>query len=301
MIKVRQSVYHKIQQYQEAVGLFVRRAIFLLSIPLLTSGCSGGPDLDKMHPSMLPIPAEASYTMEQMSMTKGAPIFVRIFKEESEFEIWKKRADGYYYHFKTYPICNWSGKVGPKQRNGDRQAPEGFYTIWNGLMNPKSRYHLAFNLGYPNKLDRAYGRTGKHLMVHGDCSSSGCYAMTDALVEEIYAIAREAFNGGQKGFQVHAFPFRMTKENMKRHRKQRWNHFWRNLKQGYDLFLRTRKPPTVDACSRRYIFNAHFYNGRPKNAAAPCPRYKKIKVADFPQSPLNVAAIQATSGSLTGP
>ncbi len=291
---------HLFKTIQQWTAPFMRLVVLAVCLPLLVNGCSGGPDLDKVHPSMLPIPAEASYSLEKMSMTKGAPIFVRIFKEESEFEVWKKRSDGYYYHFKTYPICNWSGKVGPKQRNGDRQAPEGFYTIWNGLMNPKSRYHLAFNLGYPNKLDRAFGRTGKHLMVHGDCSSAGCYAMTDALVEEIYAIAREAFAGGQKGFQVHAFPFRMTKANMKRHRKKRWSRFWHNLKQGHDLFLRTRKPPTVDACSRRYVFNAHFYNGRPKNASAPCPGYKKIKVADFPKSIVSTAALQSTSGTMTG-
>ncbi len=272
--------------------------ILALIAPFLLLGCAGGPDLENMHPSKLPIPVAATQSLQRMSMAKGAPIFVRIFKEESEFEIWKKRSDGYFYLFKTYPICNWSGNIGPKQRDGDRQAPEGFYTIWNGLMNPKSQFHLAFNLGYPNKLDRAFGRTGKHLMVHGDCSSSGCYAMTDALVEEIYAIARESFSGGQKGFQVHAFPFRMTKANMKRHNKKRWSGFWRNLKQGYDIFERTRKPPTVDACSRRYVFNAHFNGRRPQNAAAPCPSYRKIKVPTYRNAMMSEARIQPTSGTM---
>lgn len=273
---------------------------FFLFLPFFLLGCSGGPDLGKMHPSMLPIPAETSMSMEQKQMGKGAPIFVRIFKEESEFEIWKQRDDGYFYLFKTYPICNWSGKIGPKQRDGDRQAPEGFYTIWNGLMNPKSRFHLAFNLGYPNKLDRAFGRTGKHLMVHGDCSSSGCYAMTDALVEEIYAIAREAFAGGQKGFQVHAFPFRMTDANMKRHGRKyrRWRGFWRNLKQGHDAFLRTRKPPVVDACGRRYIFNARFNGARPQNAAAPCPAFRRMKVPTYKNTMLNNARLTPTSAHM---
>ena len=144
-------------------------------------------------------------------MDAHAPIFIRIFKEESELEVWKQRDDGRYYHFKTYPICNWSGELGPKLKQGDRQAPEGFYTVTREQMNPDSKYHLAMNLGYPNAYDRAHRRTGDFLMIHGKCKSAGCYAMTDALIEEIYAMARESFIGGQDSFQVHAFPFRMTR------------------------------------------------------------------------------------------
>ncbi len=134
-----------------------------------------------------------------------------------ELEVWKQRDDGRFYHFKTYPICNWSGDLGPKTRYGDRQAPEGFYTITREQMNPDSKYHLAFNLGYPNAYDRSQQRTGDFLMIHGKCKSAGCYAMTDALIEEIYAMARESFIGGHDSFQVHAFPFRMTDENMARY------------------------------------------------------------------------------------
>ena len=93
---------------------------------------------------------------------------------------------------------------------GDRQAPEGFYTVTKAQMNPNSSLYLAFNLGYPNLYDRANRRTGDFLMVHGKCRSAGCYAMTDGLIEEIYALAREAFIGGQETIQVHALPFRMT-------------------------------------------------------------------------------------------
>ena len=170
----------------------------------------------EIAPHLRPLPHDTMMLLGKKGMDAQAPIFIRIFKEESELEIWKQRDDGRFYHFKTYPICNWSGDLGPKVRYGDRQAPEGFYTVTREQMNPDSKYHLALNLGYPNAYDRSQKRTGDFLMIHGNCKSAGCYAMTDALIEEIYAIARESFIGGNDSFQVHAFPFRMTNENMAR-------------------------------------------------------------------------------------
>lgn len=189
-------------------------------------------------------------------MKAEAPIFVRIFKEESELEVWKLRDDGHFHHFKTYPVCTWSGELGPKLQQGDKQAPEGFYTVQKTQMNPNSNFHLAFNLGFPNAFDRAHGRTGSALMVHGKCKSAGCYAMTDALIEEIYALAREPFDAGQPSFQVHAYPFRMTEANMERHKGSRWHEFWKTLKEGHDHFETTRLPPPVVVCGRRYHVNA---------------------------------------------
>jgi len=157
---------------------------------------------------------------------------------------------------KTYPICRWSGELGPKLREGDRQAPEGFYMVGPAQMNPNSSLHLAFNLGYPNAFDTAHERTGSYLMVHGDCSSRGCYALTDEQISEVYALAREAFAGGQRAFQVQAFPFRMTPKNMARHRGNPNMPFWQNLKDGYDHFEVARAEPRVDVCERRYVFNA---------------------------------------------
>ncbi len=86
------------------------------------------------------------------------------------------------------------------------QVPEGFYTIAPGQMNPNSHYYLSFNVGYPNAYDRALGRTGGDIMVHGVCSSAGCFSMTDAQIGEIYAIAREAFNGGERAIQMQSYP-----------------------------------------------------------------------------------------------
>src|SRR5262249_58940622 len=124
-------------------------------------------------------------------MDPQAPILIRIFKEESELELWKQRDDGRYYHFKTYPICNWSGDLGPKVRYGDRQAPEGFYTVQREQMNPDSKYHLAMNLGYPNAFDRSWKRNGDALMIHGGCQSDGRYPLTYPFPEESCAIARQ--------------------------------------------------------------------------------------------------------------
>ena len=210
--------------------------------------------------------------MQDLGMDKEDPILLRIFKQESELEIWKRSADGRYRHFKTYDICSWSGKLGPKKREGDRQAPEGFYTVTPAQMNPNSSYHLSFNLGYPNAFDKAYGRTGSHLMVHGACSSAGCYAMTDEIIQEVYTLARLAFRGGQREFHVHAMPFRMTPQNLALHKDDRNMPFWRNLKEGSDHFEVTGKPPKIDVCGRRYVFNASPANPRARlNPASRCP------------------------------
>lgn len=217
-------------------------------------------------------------------MKAEAPIFIRIFKEESELEIWKLRDDGHFYHFKTYPICTWSGELGPKLAQGDKQAPEGFYTIKKSQMNPNSSFHLAFNLGYPNAYDRSHSRTGEFLMVHGKCKSAGCYAMTDALIEEIYALAREAFDAGHPSFEVHAYPFRMTDANMARHKDSKWADFWKTMKEGYDYFELTRQTPNVLVCGRRYLVNARplqTVSMRNLDPAASCPPVERIEAKPF--------------------
>lgn len=240
------------------------------------AGCqTDGVDMAK---AMKPLSPEMLALMESKGMDKNAPILVRLFKEESELEIWKRNRDGKFALLKTYPICRWSGELGPKIREGDRQAPEGFYTITPAQMNPRSQYYLSFDLGYPNAFDRALGRTGSHLMIHGDCSSRGCYSMTDEQIAEIYALGREAFFGGQKAFQVQAYPFRMTPLNMARHRNNPHFAFWKMLKEGNDHFEVTRAEPKVDVCEKRYVFNAQA----PANASGPlrfnptgpCPTYE---------------------------
>lgn len=185
----------------------------------------------------------------------GAPIFIRIFKEEMALEIWMKKKKRFQL-FKSYPICTFGSEgLGPKIRQGDGRAPEGFYFVRPNQLNPSSLYHLSFNLGYPNRYDRSHNRTGGALMVHGDCVSVGCYAMKDWAIEEIYALADEAFRNGQPFFRVHVFPFHMTDTNMKGHSKSKWYRFWKNLKEGYDFFeIKNFNPPNVLVRNSRYVF-----------------------------------------------
>jgi murein L,D-transpeptidase YafK/outer membrane biosynthesis protein TonB len=206
--------------------------------------------------AMRSLSPEMVAALTQKNMPSESPILVRLFKQEAELEVWKQDASGRYDLLKTYPICRWSGELGPKVREGDRQAPEGFYNITPAQMNPNSQFYLSFNMGFPNAFDRAHGRTGAHLMVHGDCSSRGCYAMTDDQIGEIYALARESFFGGQRSFQVQAYPFRLTPANFAKHRNNPNIPFWRMLKEGSDHFEITRQEPRVDVCEKRYVFNA---------------------------------------------
>ena len=202
-----------------------------------------------------PLPPRILNEMAAKSMDRNSPILIRIFKEEGQLEIWKAKTDNRYDKIASYKICAWSGRLGPKVKQGDRQAPEGFYNLTKANLNPNSKYYLAINTGFPNRYDAANGRTGTDLMIHGACSSSGCYSMTDEQVLEIYAFARDAFKGGQTGVQLQAFPFRMTAENMFKHRMNENFDFWKMLKVGYDNFEVTKRPPEVNFCEKKYVFN----------------------------------------------
>jgi murein L,D-transpeptidase YafK len=237
---------------------------------LFLAGCNGTFE-DLTPKAEKQLPQKVVNVMKAKGMTRTSPIMVRIFKEEGTLEVWKQKDNGRYDLVTNYEICKWSGKLGPKFTEGDRQAPEGFYTVRPGQMNPKSSYHLAFNIGFPNAYDQAHGRSGRHLMVHGACSSSGCYSMTDESVEQIYAFARDAFRGGQTEFQIQAFPFRMTPENMARYRNDRNYEFWTMLKEGYDHFEITKVPPKVDVCGKRYVFNSIAEGDARMSATAACP------------------------------
>ncbi len=220
------------------------------------------------------IPEYLTKKMKTKGMSATAPILLRIFKQENTLEVWKQDHTKRYALLNSYEICKWSGKVGPKLKEGDRQAPEGFYHVTPALMNPNSSYHLSFNMGFPNKYDRANDRTGSYLMIHGACSSAGCYSMTDEYVEEIYALAREAFKGGQKAFQIQAYPFRMTPENLAKNTGDNDFEFWKMLKEGNDHFEVTRKQPKVNVCEKRYVFNRWADEGEDFSSRAICPPTK---------------------------
>ena len=255
-----------------------------VAVAVTLAGCNPN-DVPTNGRAMAPLSQKTISEIQEKNMDKGSPILVRLFKEESELEVWKQNKDGQYALLKTYPICRWSGDLGPKKKEGDRQAPEGFYTITPGQMNPNSSYYLAFNTGFPNAYDRAMGYTGSELMVHGDCSSRGCYAMTDEQIQEIYALARESFFGGQKSFQLQAFPFRMTALNMAKHRNNPNFAFWKMLKEGYDHFEATKLETKVAVCDRRYVFDPAEPDGATRplsfNPRGACPAYQLDKnVAD---------------------
>lgn len=218
-----------------------------------------------------PLPSKLVSKMKSQGMSTRSPILMRIFKEENTLEIWKQKPNGRYEIVTNYGICKWSGGLGPKFKEGDRQAPEGFYRINKHQMNPNSSYYLSFNMGFPNSYDRSHGRTGSNLMVHGACSSAGCYSMTDEQVLEIFGFARDAFKGGQKFFQVQAFPFRLTPENMARYRDHKSYKFWNQIREGYDHFEITKRPPDVQVCGRRYVFNQKAEGNAKFRANAACP------------------------------
>jgi murein L,D-transpeptidase YafK len=202
--------------------------------------------------------------LKERGLRRGDPIFMRIFKSELTLELWMKR-DGRYELFASYPICYWSGRLGPKLKTGDRQAPEGFYTVSRGQLNPNSRWHRSFNLGFPNLFDQAHGRTGSFLMVHGGCSSVGCYAMTNAVITEIWDLINAALDNGQQRFAVHVFPFRLTDARLDAYRNHKWAAFWRELKPGFDAFETTRVPPEVAVCDGKYAVKP----ASPRTADAP--------------------------------
>lgn len=232
-----------------------------------------------------PLPSAVEAALLLKDIDPSAPVYLRIFKEDSELEVWKARPNGRYALIKTFPVCNWGGTLGPKRTQGDLMSPEGFYQITPGAMNPNSKYHLALNIGYPNALDRSLGRSGSYIMVHGDCRSVGCFAMTDNQIEEIYAFVREALAAGETSVPIHVFPFSMTAANMKRHADNPARDTWGPLKQAYDDFTRTREPPEIGMCGKRYIVNPLTPVGENPNTACPqligtrlaplSPRFKK--------------------------
>ncbi len=189
--------------------------------------------------------------LKEKGLKRGDAVFIRIFKADLTLELWMQR-DGRFVLFDSYPICYWSGRLGPKIRQGDKQAPEGFYTVSKGQLNPNSHWFRAFNVGFPNLFDQAHGRSGSFLMVHGGCSSIGCYAMTNPVIGEIWDLTTAALDNGQASFGVHIFPFHLTEARLNAYGDSPWAPFWRDMKPGYDLFETTHIPPQIGLCDKNY-------------------------------------------------
>ncbi|MGL5447976.1 MAG: L,D-transpeptidase family protein [Rhabdaerophilum sp.] len=228
----------------------------VLSGALVLAGCNDDAYLPRNSRHWVALSPEIQNKMSELGLSKSSPILIRAFKKESELEVWKADNSGAYKLLHTYPICRWSGQLGPKKVEGDRQVPEGFYSITPTMMNPNSSFYLSFNVGYPNTFDRQLGRNGSHIMVHGACSSRGCFSMTDRQIADIYAMARESFSGGQQAIQMQSLPFRLNAENLAKYRADENLPFWKNLKEGADHFEVTKREVQVAACNGKYRFGA---------------------------------------------
>ncbi|NRA89386.1 MAG: murein L,D-transpeptidase [Rhizobiales bacterium] len=250
-MEIRRRHNKKKEFFKKIPNFWFKILPVILSLALL-SGCNWYTDSDAYKK---PLPHYLVKSIKDRGFKLGARILARIYKQENRFELWMEK-DGKFEFFKSYGICSWSGELGPKLKEGDRQAPEGFYVVTPAQMNPRSKFHLSFNLGYPNFYDRARGRTGSHLMVHGACSSRGCYALTNSSIEQVYLLARDAFKNGQRRFQVHALPFRLNKANLEKYKDHKWIDFWKNLAEGDTLFLKTGQIPKMAVVNKRYVFAA---------------------------------------------
>ncbi len=244
--------------------IFSALACFLAVSSNMPAWAKPVPETNRSRAAINRVAPELTKALADKGFKLGDPVFLRIIKSQSPtreritdgvLEIYVQGADGKYSLFKTKDICAASGTLGPKTKTGDNQSPEGFYYINAGRFNPWSNYHLSLNLGYPNTYDRAHGYTGDFLMIHGECVSIGCYAMTNAGIEEIYALASAATKNGQKIIRVHSFPFPMSTTNLAKVKSSPHYAFWQNLKQGWDWFEAKHEPPNVEVQNRKYVFS----------------------------------------------
>ena len=232
--------------------------IFSLIVILVSSSISADPRIpssSRSRKAIAKVTPDLKKALAQQKLNLGDPIFIRIFKFPAELEVWMKSGSTFKL-FRRYKICTYGANgLGPKIKQGDGKAPEGFYFVTPQRLNPVSNFHLSFNLGYPNRYDRVHKRTGSALMVHGSCVSIGCYAMTDGFIEEIYVLADAAFRKGQPFFRVHVFPFHITDKNLKKHADLPWIDFWTNLKTGFEYFETRKIPPNVTVSNGKYVFD----------------------------------------------
>ena len=184
----------------------------------------------------------------------GSPIFLRVYKKTSKMELWVAQGPRYAL-FKTYRICRWSGGLGPKMYEGDRQSPEGLYHITAEDLIVNARWHRAMNINYPNRFDVVNGRGGSGILIHGKCGSVGCFAIEDANVEEVYTAVDAALRAGQASVPVLALPFSFAQHAPAVEDTLRLNEFWADLRRADLLFNRDHIPPSAWVCDGRYFFS----------------------------------------------
>lgn len=227
--------------------------IFLLFIVFSQFGSSQIPSSSRSEKAIQTNSPKLEQEFKNKGLVLGAAVFIRIFKETNDLEVWIKDSN-LFKHFKTYKICYFSGGLGTKTKQGDGKSPEGFYFVTKDMLNPYSNYHLSFGVGYPNKYERQRGYTGSAIMIHGNCVSIGCYAMTDPFIEEIYTLLYKAFVNGQNIVRLHIFPFRMNDAKLNQYKDSEWYELWKNMQQGYLFFEQKKIPPDVRVENRNYTF-----------------------------------------------
>jgi len=250
------SILASLPPNSRASDWFMRKLLILIVSGWFGIACCAEvPETRRSKKAIERVTSTLVSALAEKDMRLGAPVFIQITKQPAELNVFVKGNDETFQLFRTYKICAYSGGLGPKKKQGDAKSPEGFYSVRPNQMNPTSSYHLSFNLGYPNAFDRAKGYTGDYLMVHGDCVSIGCYAMTDPVMDEIWTLMAAAFEGGQSEIGVHIFPFRMN-----------WplravlpNHpdrpFWSEIAPGWTAFAKTSIPPKITVASEQYVIS----------------------------------------------
>ena len=230
------------------------KRLMVVCFAVSLAACNTTTTLDPRK-GLAPQPQTLVAQSERAGAKASSPVLIRIFKQSNELELWRMIDDGSYALVKTYNICAYSGELGPKKKQGDRQAPEGFYAIGASQMNYNSIRYLATDTGYPNVYDRINGYTGTSIMIHGGCDSSGCFAIEDQPVQEVFTAIRDSLKAGQKHVQVQIYPFRLNALNMFFNKDNKNIDFWRQLKAGYDKFESDRRELKITVVNKRYMVN----------------------------------------------
>lgn len=244
--------------------VFVERETIVARVQQFMHGSGAGAPARPAYASSLEKAAAAAARtrpvleadFKALGLQLGDPIFIRIFKETNELEVWVEKPDRSEFElYSVHRICARSGELGPKLKSNDSQAPEGFYFVTQNDLDPASQDHLALDLGFPNQFDREHGRDGI-ATIHGGCEARSGFAMTDKVIEELYTLASLTLEGESRFFRVHCFPFRMTDPRMDQALEENPEliEFWANLKEGYDFFEIVRRPPNTTLSDGAYAF-----------------------------------------------
>jgi murein L,D-transpeptidase YafK len=187
-------------------------------------------------------------------------LYLRAFKEEGMLELWVKPKDEKQYKLiTTYPFFQGISKLGPKERLGDHQVPEGVYSI--DYLNPQSLFNISMCINYPNAADAIRNAKetdlGSAICIHGNEASVGCLAITDLRIPNVYILAAEATDKGQQKIPVHIFPARFKTgklEELEEYYEGNTDFIdlWRSLEPLYTYFEKEQQLPVIKITSKGF-------------------------------------------------